>query len=71
VAGPKTNTRFLKKLCEAEGFRAGPFDTGFIDRHAEALGAVALPLDRAAVAAGAIMLLEEQARNLPRSGLCA
>ncbi|MCU0884258.1 MAG: ATP-grasp domain-containing protein [Beijerinckiaceae bacterium] len=68
VAGPKTNARFLKKLCEAEGFRNGPFDTGFIERHAEALGAAAQPLDRAAVAAGAMMLLDEQARNLPRSG---
>ena len=68
VAGPKTNARFLKKLCDAEGFRNGPFDTGFIDRNAEALGVVAQPLDRAAVAAGTMMLLDEQARNLPRSG---
>jgi 3-methylcrotonyl-CoA carboxylase alpha subunit len=68
VAGPKTNTRFLKKLCEAEGFRAGKFDTGFIERNAEALGAVASPLDRAAVAAGAIMLIEERALSVPHSG---
>ncbi len=68
VAGPKTNARFLKKLCEAEGFRAGQFDTGFIERHAEALGAAALPLDRAAVAAGAIMLMEERAQGTPHSG---
>ena len=40
VAGPKTNLAFLKKLCEAEAFRAGRFDTGFIDRNLDALGAV-------------------------------
>ena len=28
VAGPKTNVAFLKELCEADGFRAGTFDTG-------------------------------------------
>ncbi len=33
VAGPRTNLAFLKKLAEAEGFRNGPFDTGFIDRN--------------------------------------
>ncbi len=33
VAGPKTNVRFLKKLCEAPAFRAGTFDTGFIDQN--------------------------------------
>jgi 3-methylcrotonyl-CoA carboxylase alpha subunit len=37
VAGPKTNTAFLKKLCEAVEFRAGQFDTGFIDRNLSAL----------------------------------
>ncbi len=36
--GRKTNVAFLKKLCEAEGFRAGQFDTGFIDRNLDALG---------------------------------
>ena len=45
VAGPKTNVAFLKKLCDAEGFRAGQFDTGFIDRNIDALGAVPQPLD--------------------------
>ena len=68
VAGPKTNTRFLRKLCEAAGFRNGHFDTGFIERNAEALGAVALPLDRGSVAAGTILLLEEQAQATQRTG---
>ena len=31
VAGPKTNVAFLKRLCEAQEFRRGAFDTGFIE----------------------------------------
>ena len=46
VAGPKTNAAFLKKLCEAQGFRAGQFDTGFIDRNLESLGAGRSPSTR-------------------------
>jgi 3-methylcrotonyl-CoA carboxylase alpha subunit len=61
VAGPKTNVAFLKKLCEADGFRQGPFDTGFIAREAVALGAAPQPLDRGAVAAGALWLMQEKA----------
>ncbi|TCR62083.1 acetyl/propionyl/methylcrotonyl-CoA carboxylase subunit alpha [Bosea sp. BK604] len=60
VAGPRSNLAFLKKLAEAEGFRKGPFDTGFIDRNIEALGAVPQPLDAAAVAAAALQLEEER-----------
>ncbi len=71
IAGPKTNAAFLKRLCEAEGFRAGAFDTGFIDRNADALGAVPQPPDRAAIAAGAIMLIEERALAQPRSAMTA
>jgi 3-methylcrotonyl-CoA carboxylase alpha subunit len=63
VAGPKTNAAFLKKLCEAEGFRTGPFDTGFIDRNRDALGASPQPLDLAAAAAGTLYLLEQQLRE--------
>ena len=60
VAGPRTNLAFLKKLAEAEGFRKGPFDTGFIERNIEALGAEPQPLDAAAVAAAALQLEEER-----------
>ncbi|KRE13234.1 carbamoyl-phosphate synthase subunit L [Bosea sp. Root483D1] len=60
VAGPRTNLAFLKKLAEAEGFRTGPFDTGFIERNIEALGAEPQPLDAAAVAAAALQLEEER-----------
>src|SRR5215469_6009927 len=33
VAGPRVNTPFLTMLAEHPEFRAGRFDTGFIDRH--------------------------------------
>ena len=58
VAGPRTNLAFLKALAEAEGFRAGDFDTGFIDRNLDSLGAVPQPIDAAAVAAAALQLEE-------------
>jgi len=57
VLGPRTNAAFLAALCRAKDFRAGQFDTGFIDRHLEALGAVPQPLDAAAAARGALMIL--------------
>ncbi len=57
VAGPRSNVSFLKALAEAPGFRAGHFDTGFIDRHLEELGAVRRPVDPRAVAAGALALV--------------
>jgi 3-methylcrotonyl-CoA carboxylase alpha subunit len=60
VAGPRTNLAFLKKLTEAQGFREGPFDTGFIERNLAALGAEPQPLDAAAVAAAALRLEEER-----------
>ncbi|HEV2078972.1 MAG TPA: acetyl-CoA carboxylase biotin carboxylase subunit, partial [Allosphingosinicella sp.] len=67
VAGPKTNIAFLKRLCEAEEFRAGQFDTAFIDRNLEALGAVAIPPDPAVVAAGALYLVERDRERLMRA----
>ena len=60
VAGPRTNLAFLKKLALSPGFRDGPFDTGFIERNIEALGAEPQPLDAAAVAAAALHLEEKR-----------
>ncbi|MCZ8103022.1 MAG: acetyl/propionyl/methylcrotonyl-CoA carboxylase subunit alpha [Burkholderiales bacterium] len=69
VAGPRSNVAFLRALALAPEFREGRFDTGFIDRHLEALGAVARPLDARAVAAGALALLgAEQERVAAVSG---
>ena len=63
VAGPRSNAGFLSRLCRARDFRAGTFDTGFIDAHLAELGAEPQGLDRAAAAAGAVALLAgERAR---------
>jgi 3-methylcrotonyl-CoA carboxylase alpha subunit len=64
VAGPKTNAAFLKKLCEAEGFRAGQFDTGFIDRNLDALGVGPQPMDEVAVSFGASALISREIERL-------
>ncbi|AWM87315.1 acetyl/propionyl/methylcrotonyl-CoA carboxylase subunit alpha [Microvirga sp. 17 mud 1-3] len=58
VAGPKTNVAFLKKLCEAPQFGAGQFDTGFIDRNLDALGAVPHGVDAEAVRLGVLKLID-------------
>ncbi len=61
--GPRSNLGFLALLARAHDFRAGDFDTGFIDRHLAALGAAPQALDRAAVALGAQRLMDgERAR---------
>ena len=57
VAGPRCNARFLAALCRSPDFRAEHFDTGYIERHLEDLGAVPQPMDRGAVAAGLAVLL--------------
>ena len=63
MAGPRTNLSFLAALCRAPDFAAGHFDTGFIDRNLEKLGAVPQDIDRAAAALGAARLIgREQAR---------
>ncbi len=69
VAGPRTNVTFLKALTEAEGFRAGAFDTGFIDRNVEALGAVPQPMDAKAAAAGALRLVQRELKRLYEVGV--
>ncbi|MBX3551852.1 MAG: acetyl-CoA carboxylase biotin carboxylase subunit [Pseudolabrys sp.] len=58
AAGPRTNISFLTHLLRAGDFRAGQFDTGFIDRNLAALGATPQPLDKIAVAAAAATLLD-------------
>jgi 3-methylcrotonyl-CoA carboxylase alpha subunit len=69
VAGPRTNVAFLAALCRAEGFRAGKFDTGFIDRNLSVL--VAKDIDCAAAAHGAAHLVAQDmariAKNLDRA----
>ncbi len=60
VAGPRCNARFLAALCRSSGFRQGRFDTGFIEAHLEALGAVPQPVDGQAALCGVKALLEAE-----------
>ena len=64
VIGPRTNAGFLASLCRAADFRTGEFDTGFIDRNLEKLGAVRQDLDRSAAALGARKLMEREAARV-------
>jgi 3-methylcrotonyl-CoA carboxylase alpha subunit len=65
AAGPRTNLALLSSLCRAPEFRAGTFDTGFIDRNPALLGS-AEP-DGAAAALGAVRLLEQEWARIERS----
>ena len=57
VAGPRTNAAFLRALCDAREFRAGTFDTGFIEANLARLGAAPREPDTGAVLLGAKRLL--------------
>jgi 3-methylcrotonyl-CoA carboxylase alpha subunit len=57
VAGPHTNSAFLRALLDADEFRRGSFDTGFIEANLARLGAAPRELDAAAVLEGAARLL--------------
>ncbi len=57
VAGPRTNGAFLRALCDAPEFRAGAFDTGFIEANLARLGATPREPDPDVVLVGAERLL--------------
>jgi 3-methylcrotonyl-CoA carboxylase alpha subunit len=57
VAGPRSNAAFLRALCDAPEFRAGAFDTGFIEANLARLGAAPREPDGQAVVIGARRLL--------------
>jgi 3-methylcrotonyl-CoA carboxylase alpha subunit len=59
IVGPRSNVGFLAALSRAPGFRAGGFDTGFIDGHLAELGAEPVELDLAAAALGAQKLFAQ------------
>jgi 3-methylcrotonyl-CoA carboxylase alpha subunit len=67
VAGPKTNAAFLTKLVRAPEFVAENFDTGFIERHLETLGATPREPDAAAAGQGVAHLLREVMVLLPEA----
>ena len=60
VAGPRTNIGFLRRLLGLEEFRAGQFDTGLIDAQLDALTATPAGFRDAAVARGALRLVERE-----------
>jgi 3-methylcrotonyl-CoA carboxylase alpha subunit len=62
AAGPYTNLAMLAALCRAAEFRAGNFDTGFIERHMAAL------LGGGEAAAAAFGVAEMLARDIARIG---
>jgi 3-methylcrotonyl-CoA carboxylase alpha subunit len=68
VIGPRVNTPFLRALVEHPDFRAGRFDTGFIDQHLADLLATD-PADAAqAAAAGVAFLLERERARIGEGG---
>jgi 3-methylcrotonyl-CoA carboxylase alpha subunit len=62
AAGPHTNLALLAALCRADEFRAGTFDTGFIERNLATFGGGRD--DRAAAAFGAVKLLAREAARI-------
>ena len=71
VAGPRVNAAFLKALCDSKEFRAGAFDTGFIDANLKKLGATPQGLDAAAALAGAERLLAVRTASYSKPALSA
>jgi 3-methylcrotonyl-CoA carboxylase alpha subunit len=65
AAGPHTNLALLSGLCRAAEFRAGKFDTGFIERNMTALAPSTD--DHAAVALGAARLLSREMTRIEQS----
>ncbi len=69
VAGPKSNIGFLRRLADDRDFRGGSFDTGMIDRKLDSLVAAAPGARQAAIALGAIRLVERQVERIERERL--
>ena len=65
AAGPHTNHALLAGLCRSDEFRAGRFDTGFIERNMAALCGEGS--DRAAAAFGAAELLARETVRINQS----
>lgn len=63
VVGPRSNAGFLYRLVTRPEFASNVFDTGFIERHLDDLGAVPQPYDDAAVAFGAAVALADRGES--------
>ncbi len=64
VAGPRVNAPFLKVLTEHPKFRAGQFDTGFIDSHLPELLHADPQEEAMAIAQGVMLLLDHERRRI-------
>jgi 3-methylcrotonyl-CoA carboxylase alpha subunit len=64
VAGPRTNTGFLRKLADDPDFRGNTFDTGLIDRKLDTLIAASAATREAAVALGTLRLIEREGERI-------
>jgi 3-methylcrotonyl-CoA carboxylase alpha subunit len=68
VIGPRVNTPFLSAVIANADFRAGRFDTGFIEKHMAALLATD-PADAAqAAACGVVFLLDRERTRVGSAG---
>ena len=68
VIGPRVNTPFLKAIVAQPDFRAGRFDTGFIDQHLAALLATEPAEAAQAAADGVAFLLERERMRVGSAG---
>ncbi|MEA2874854.1 MAG: 3-methylcrotonyl-CoA carboxylase alpha subunit [Hyphomicrobiales bacterium] len=64
VVGPHANAAFLEALVSHPEFRAGQFDTGFIDRHLAELTRIDPQAEATAIGAGVAALLAPTKRKL-------
>jgi len=64
VAGPRVNTPFLERVVAHAEFRAGRFDTGFIDRHLADLLRSDPKEEAQAIAGAAALLIGRERRRL-------
>jgi 3-methylcrotonyl-CoA carboxylase alpha subunit len=64
VVGPRVNTPFLRALADHAAFRAGRFDTGFIERHRGQLLRVDPRTEARAIEVGVAALLERERKRI-------
>lgn len=63
VAGVTTNISFLESIAAHPDYRAGQFDTGFLEQHARELVRPPQPASREVLAAALLAVLAEQRRK--------
>ncbi|HLI86866.1 MAG TPA: acetyl/propionyl/methylcrotonyl-CoA carboxylase subunit alpha [Bryobacteraceae bacterium] len=64
IAGVATNIAFLAGVGAHPDYRAGRYDTGFLERHLEELAPTPCPASREILAAAALEVLAEQRRKV-------